>query len=219
MLETMQDAARALDHLLVGSQTLEQGLDWLEAKTGVRGVRGGSHPGLGTWNALASLGPRQYVEIIAPDPAQAGAETFYVPGLRDLRAPRVVAWAASGVGLVSRFTSTLPADLSCEPARRGTRVRPDGRRLSWTLAFPRHRLHGTFAGALPFFIEWDDAEMHPGGNAPSGLRLRTLTLRHQDSEVLRSALASLGIDAEVQRAERESIRVELDTPRGLVVLE
>jgi hypothetical protein len=215
----MQDATSALDHLLIGSPTLDQGLDWLEARTGVRGVRGGSHPGLGTWNALASLGPRQYIEIIAPDPAQPGVETFYIPGLRDWNEPRIATWAALGVNLASAFIATLPADLSCEPVRRGTRVRADGKALHWTLAFPAHVRHRNFAGALPFFIEWDDLEVHPGRSAPSSMRLRAMTFRHPQGEALRTALASLGIEAVVEPADDESIRIELDTPRGVVALE
>ena len=86
--------ARALDHLLIGAPTLEQGIAWLEERTGVRAAPGGSHPGLGTWNALASLGPAQYIEVIAPDPSQPGVATFYAPRLRDLREPRIVTWAA-----------------------------------------------------------------------------------------------------------------------------
>ena len=106
MRAAMQDATTALDHLLIGAPTLEDGVAWLEARTGVRATLGGSHPGLGTWNALASLGPTQYVEIIAPDPAQAGVDTFYVPGLRDLSGAKVSTWAARGVELGSRLPSS-----------------------------------------------------------------------------------------------------------------
>ena len=214
----MQAARDALDHLLLGAPTLESGIGWLEERTGVRAAIGGSHQGLGTWNALASLGPRQYIEIIAPDPAQPGVETFYMPGLRDFNGPRVAAWAARGVSLASTFVTSLSSDLSCEPVRRGTRLRTDGKRLTWTLAFPRHRHHGVFAGALPFFIEWDSPETHPGGSTPSGLTLRALRIRHPQSDTLRGALASLGIDGLVEEAASPSIQVELDTPRGAVVL-
>jgi hypothetical protein len=219
MTRAMRAAPDALDHVLIGAPTLEAGLDWLEGRTGVQAVRGGSHPGLGTWNALASLGPAQYIEIIAPDPAQPGIETFFVPGLRDLPGPRVVTWAVRGADLRSRFGNTLPPDFSCEPARRGSRVRNDGSRLSWTLAFPKHREHDAFNGALPFFIEWDDVEAHPARGAPPGLRLRAMTLRHPHGEALRAALSSLGIDASVEPATHEGIRVELDTPRGVVSVE
>ncbi len=209
--------ADALDHLLIGAPTLEAGVRWLEERTGARATAGGSHRGLGTWNALASLGPTQYLEIIAPDPAQPGVETFYVPGLRDFDEPRVAGWAARGLDLASGFPSTLPDDFSCEPARPGARVRPDGKRLAWTLAFPRHREEGNFGGALPFFIEWESLENHPGRSTPPGMTLRSLSIQHPKSEGLTRALASLGIECAVSRG-AASIQVELKTPRGIVVM-
>lgn len=218
MARAMQDAGAALDHLLIGAPTMDGGIAWLEARTGVHAAIGGSHPGLGTWNALASLGPRQYIEIIAPDPAQPGVSTFYVPGLRDFQAPLVTTWAATGLGLAKGFPPSLPDHWSCAPARQGTRIQPDGTRLAWTLVFPKHRRHRTFDGALPFLIEWESRDHHPGKSAPPGLTLRSLRFRHPEPESLKQALAGLGIDGAVEDGVAASIRVELDTPRGTVVL-
>jgi len=214
----MRAARDVLDHLLIGAPTLADGIAWLEERTGVRAAIGGSHPGQGTWNALASLGPRQYIEIIAPDPGQPGVNTSYVPGLRDFDGPRVATWAASGVGLAKGFPSTLQGDLSCEPVRQGARIRPDGTRLAWTLAFPKHRRFLAFDGALPFLIEWESCDHHPGESTPPGLNLRTLRFSHPEPGRLKDALAALGIDAAVDPAAAPSIEVELDTPRGRVVL-
>lgn len=213
----MRTARDALDHLLIGAPSLESGIRWLEERTGVRATIGGAHPGLGTWNALASMGPRQYLEILAPDPAQPGVETFYVPGLRNFDEPRITSWAARGLDLANGFPATLPGDFSWEPVRSGARVRPDGKRLAWTLAFPRHREEGNFGGALPFFIEWESLENHPGRSAPPGLTLRSLSIQHPKSESLARALASLGIECAVRNA-AVAIQVELETPRGIVVV-
>ncbi|MBX7187858.1 MAG: VOC family protein [Vicinamibacteria bacterium] len=214
----MRPAREALDHLLIGAPVLEQGIEWLEEKTGVRAMVGGSHPGLGTWNALASLGPEQYIEIIAPDPAQPTAETFYVPGLRNFEAPRVTTWAARGKDLADGFLSRLSPGLVCGPTRTGERVRPDGVRLAWRLAFPRQQGHGVFDGALPFLIDWESPDHHPGRSAPPGLTLQALRFRHPRPPDLQAALAALGIEAEVAGAAAGSIEVELETPRGRVHL-
>lgn len=214
----MRTGLEALDHLLIGAPSLEQGMAWLAERTGVRAAMGGSHPGLGTWNALASLGPRQYLEIIAPDPGQPALDTFYVPGLRNWTEPKAATWAATGVGLASAFEASRPEEFSCEPARRGSRVRPDGTRLAWTLAFPRHVGNGNFGGALPFLIEWDSLDPHPGGSAPPGLALRSLRFEHPDPGSLGRALRALGIEVAVSPSPVAAIRVGLDTPRGPVVL-
>jgi len=213
----MRKAAEALDHVLLGAPTLEAGIAWLEDRTGVRAMMGGSHPGLGTWNALASLGPAQYVEVIAPDPAQPGVDTFYVPGLRDFVEPRIAAWAAR-LGNLRHFTSAPPKALLCEPLGQGSRVRPDGTRLAWSLAFPKDRERGTFGGALPFLIEWDEASAHPGGSAPSGLRLRSISIGHPDQAALNGALEALDIEGAAREEKAASIRIELETPKGVVIL-
>lgn len=208
----------SLDHLLLGAPTLEKGIAWLEERTGVRAARGGSHPGLGTWNALGSLGPAQYIEIIAPDPSQPGVETFYVPGLRDFEEPRIATWAARVDDLRSRFGERLPQGFTCEPPRAGSRVRPDGSRLAWSLAFPRHVHHGVFSGALPFFIEWEDPTLHPGRSTPAGLRLRAMSITHPAASILAAGLQAFGIDGTVSEGVAARVLVELDTPKGVVVL-
>ena len=212
-----REAGDALDHLLVGAPTLETGIAWLEERTGVRAATGGSHPGLGTWNALASLGSRQYLEIIAPDPAQPHVDTFYVPGLRKLRQPAIVTWAARRDDLAS-FVGEMPSGFSCDPPRRGSRVRPDGRLLAWTLAFPRHLDHDNFDGALPFFIEWASTDTHPGRSAPPGLQMRAFSIRHPEATKVSEALVALGLECAVRESKAVSMAVELETPRGRVVL-
>src|SRR5882724_5142484 len=88
-----------LDHILLGCNDLQRGIDFVEQRTGVRATFGGVHPGRGTQNALLSLGTSnaqekgRYLEIIAPDPQQSAADE-HATRLRKLTEPRLIGWAA-----------------------------------------------------------------------------------------------------------------------------
>src|ERR1700759_844109 len=60
-----------IDHLVLGIDDLQRGIPGPERQPGVRTGFGAPPPGRGTQNALMSRGGRLYLEIVAPNPAEA----------------------------------------------------------------------------------------------------------------------------------------------------
>jgi hypothetical protein len=188
-----------LDHILLGSSDLEEGVAFVKEHTGVTAAFGGVHPGRGTRNALLSLGDRHYLEIIAPDPAQTGAPDYY--GLKKLTAPRLVGWAAHP-GDLNAFAARLRnANLAFDGPTPGARKRPDGRLLEWKTL----NLQDDRAGLLPFFIEWSAETVHPSVDAPAGCKILRFELSTPESAELQRISTLLDLDISITHGEKPQL--------------
>ena len=209
----MTPAATAVDHLILGASDLNAAIDWLEKKSGVRAIVGGSHPGRGTRNALVALAGRQYLEILAPDPAQGGGRS----DLHQLAEPKMIGWAAATDSIDSVASRFKTAGVPSEGPRPGSRSRPDGRQLKWTTIDAVIALGAGQVDPMPFFIQWDADSVHPSHDSPKGCELTSLEFEHPQADALRRAFGQIGIEA-VVRSGAAKIIVTLNTPRGRLTL-
>src|SRR5262245_58496627 len=149
---TYDSPVAAADHLLLGVGDLDRGVTWVEERTGVRPAIGGSHPGRGTRNALLSLGPSQYLEVIAPDPAQR-TYAFQID-IRTLNEPRLITWAAATTDIDAVARRAKAAGRDVFGPNDGSRARPDGRMLTWRTLGISNKLAIGVVDPIPFFIQW-----------------------------------------------------------------
>jgi hypothetical protein len=210
--EKLTPARTAVDHLLLGAADLDAGIAWIEQRTGVKAVRGGSHPGVGTHNALIALRGRQYLEIIAPDPAQT-VYTFPID-VRRLTEPRLITWAAVTGDIDTLAKRAREAGHDILGPRDGSRTRPDGRILRWKTLGVVNTLGLQGVEPIPFFIEWSPDSLHPSQDSPAGCELRSFAIEHPDPARVRDVLTGLGIEAKVKPARSVALIAMLATPRG-----
>jgi len=205
-----------LDHLLLGVDDLDRGIAWFADLTGVSAAVGGSHPGRGTRNALAALGGGQYLEIIAPDPAQPPGN-LRMP-LRTLTGPRLITWCAStpDIDVLARRVRER-GDGDAAP-QAGSRSRPDGTLLEWRTLPTATDFAQAEVDPVPFFIEWAPGSLHPSEDAPRGCQLMAFQIEHPDSDRLSQRLAALDLDVDVRRARDVRLVATLSTPKGRSVL-
>jgi hypothetical protein len=206
----------ALDHLLLGIADLDRGIAWVEKTTGVKPAAGGSHPGAGTRNALVALGGRQYLEIIAPDPAQS-SYNFQID-IRTLSIPRLITWAAPAADIAALANRARAAGHQVFGPRDGSRHTPDGQTLRWKTMGVLNGFGMAGVEPVPFFIEWAPDSAHPSGAAPSGCRLASFEIEHPAAAEISKLFAELGINALVKRGKAARLQAILDTPNGKVAL-
>jgi catechol 2,3-dioxygenase-like lactoylglutathione lyase family enzyme len=206
-----------LDHLLLGCSDLDRGITFVEARTGVRPAMGGVHPGRGTRNALLSLGPLYYLEVIAPDPAQTGTPTTRaeLPAmLKQLTSPTLVDWAVHSSDIAGVAERLHKNGIAFRGPTPGSRARPDGKMLRWqTLNLDNDR-----DGLLPFFIQWGTDTVHPSVDAPAGCKLESFAVVNPDGATLALEFQKLGIDVDVVNGTPAHLRATILGPKGRLVL-
>ena len=200
-----------IDHLVLAAPSLDIGCRAAEALTGVAPVFGGVHSGAGTHNALLSLGPPTYLEVIARDPAQADVPPSpLVP--EDLgEEPRLVAFAVGCDDIDAAVAALRAAGLTGTGDPFGMeRQRPDGVVLSWRVAFV---VGGRIGGATPFLISWDSGGS-PAYDAPAGGRLVALGAGDPDPAQARLVLEVLGVDVLIESSPTRRLEATITDPSG-----
>jgi hypothetical protein len=200
-----QSVAR-IDHLVLGVADLDRGIGQFEGMTGVRPAYGGRHP-TATHNALVSLGPGIYLEIIALQPETVPPVEFAALSLLTELTP--VGWAVASDDVAQLRSALLGADLRVTEPEAGSRVTPSGDALGWQT----FRLRDNFREA-PFFIVWAAGSPHPSATTPSGCTLESMTIASARSDELDRLCSALELPVIVARSTVSAVRLDLTSPRG-----
>lgn len=158
-----------IDHITITSPTLDAGGEWVFASLGVRPLKGGEHPRMGTHNLLLRLGDAMFLEVIAVNPvAQRPPRPrwFGLDALPATAEPQLACWVARTDDIERAVSSASEALGLVEPMSRGD--------LAWRISIPED---GSLplGGAAPALIQWHAGPRlhhHPALNMPDpGCRL------------------------------------------------
>lgn len=211
----MRNLASSIDHLVYACATLERGMDEIEQLLGVRPVVGGRHPDFGTHNALLSLGPETYLEVIARDPDSKVLVHSALAELPDDQFSCLKTWVLRTEDIVQLARTANDAGIGIGAVQSGSRDAPDGIQISWQLTDHNAMPMG---GAIPFLISWGDTP-HPAGVVPRGGDLLSLTIEHPESGRVREALSVLGVELEVIQGAEFKLAARIQADDGIKLLE
>ena len=189
----------AFDHIAIAARNLEEGAAWLRNRLGGELQPGGRHAQLGTHNMLLSLGPGEYLELIAMDPSSNPIEGPGWFGLKDFDAlPQVAGWVLRQSPL-----ETSP-DTSIAEISRGD--------LHWKITLPKAgQMPGD--GTFPMRIDWGNGP-HPADSLPDhGFRLTGLDVQCPETLALPLTDPRIRISTGAPR-----FILRIATPHGEVLL-
>ena len=202
-----------IDHFVLGVADLEEGVRFVAAASGVEPIPGGRHTRLGTHNALVSLGERQYLEILAPDPTQ-DVLIDALAALPNLAVPTLIKWAAATDDADRAADLLRTRGFPVDTVASGSRTRTDGKEVHWRQA-------GFLAPSsreIPFIIEWGKTSAHPADDSTGGCTIAKFTVQSPQAEALADLCADLATPLLIEDGAVARMELVLDTPRGEVKL-
>ncbi len=201
-----------IDHIVWACPDLDSGVAEFETMTGVRAQAGGRHPDLGTHNALAHLGNRCYLEIVAPDPNQNGGP--WSRSLLEMAEPGLLHWVLARSRLEDYATGLSGLIGGDNEVISISRRHPNLGLLNWNiLMLPRHE-HGCL---VPFLIDWA-ASTHPTEVLEQQCTLRSVRITTPDLINIVKIGSWLGLKAEYVEAAEAKLEFCIDTPKGELTL-
>ena len=201
-----------LDHFMYAAANLEALREKFQRLTGVLADPGGVHPGLGTHNALASLGADTYIELIAPDSKQ-DVPNSWGALFKDFGQAQIFTYVVkcSNIELCQAQLAELGFKTELIEASRKT---PAGHTRRWRLLLP---VANRFETYFPIFIDWLDT-LHPAQTAVKGCVLTSFEIGHPEGLELSRIFVTLGVDICVVQADRPYFQARLETQKEAVVL-
>lgn len=210
-----------LDHLVLGIDDLEKGVDDVQRLTGVQPKFDGRDTRLGTQSAVIGLGGEAFLEIMAPDPkADPSAidpelKALFLDRLATFESLTPFRWAVGSTNLEKTKWLARRAGSHTTDAADGSRQRGWGRTVDWTWM----RVYRPESRVTPLFVQWSADTRPPQHRAPDGCTLDGLEIYSRNFKSIQALLTALQIDAEPIGSDNDSLKFMLECNGSEVVFE
>jgi len=209
------NVSRKIDHIVYAVPNLEEAIDELEKRLGMRPTFGGYHDTQGTKNAVFHLGGTCYFEILAVDENNTNIPPPRWMGIDLISEPCITRWAIKSDDLHHDQAILQKSNPEMGAIKGGQRVLESGNLLKWELIMP---LAKPTIEILPFMLDWSKSDFHPTSQLEPTCKLIGLKIYHPNSSLYQTTFQELGIDISIQQSNKIKIVAVIDSPNGVVEL-
>ena len=204
---------RHIDHIVYSVPNLEEAMAWFKDLTGIAPSFGGYHTTQGTKNAVVNLGNSCYLELLAIDESNYSITAPRWMGVDYLDKAQITRWALKSSNLEkdSQVLKSYQANMGI--IQGGQRKMTNGSLLTWEMLMP---LASPQVEILPFMTDWQNSDVHPTDAMPEACKLLGLAFTHPTPDLLKPIWEKLGLDLEIAQGSDISIRMKMDTPKGII---
>ncbi len=207
-----------LDHVsyAAGPDGLSATADRLGDLLGATFLDGGIHPRFGTRNMVLPLADRTYLEVVEVLDHPASDKAPFGQAVRacSQRGGGWLGWVVA-VDDISEVEARLGRS-----AVAGNRHRPDGVELRWSQIGVKSLISDP---QLPFFVEWETPELHPGSESDGKFSLASLEIAGDSQRVsewlglsVEQPLEDVKVDWVAPHGTPGILAAHVQTPSGLV---
>ena len=203
-----------IDHIVYAVANLERSIEIFTKATGLKVYPGGEHPDWGTHNAIVRIGEQTYLEFIAKKKSSQPVHKQTWMGLDLIESDKITRWALASkdVELDAKYLKKYNEDLATIVI--GSRAIDEHKMLNWLMTTV---LPSPWVEPAPFLIDWKKSE-HPTAAIPQNCSIKSFTIEHAESEVLKKLLEKLQCPIEVYTTHSTQLKLVLDTPKGEIVI-
>lgn len=204
---------RTIDHLVYAVLNLEKAINDFEILTGIRPTFGGYHTTRGTKNAVVNLGNGCYLEILAVDDENIDISAPRWMGVDFIKSAQMTRFAVKSDDLQKDRAILQKYNPQMGETNGGQRKMSNGKTLTWEMILP---LAAPAVELVPFMCDWSQSEVHPTDAMVEECEFIELKFIHPKPENVISVLDKLGMNIEVGKGEKASIKVIINSPKGIV---